>query len=332
MSGAPVVIDVAAARDLAISACLKAGASPAVAGSLADATVSAACFGHAGMGFPHLLDYLSSFREDRIRGDAVPAIDCPAPAIIHADAMGGIAQLGFDLAFDRLAEAACRFGVALFAQKNCYTAGELGYYVRRLAMEGLVSLAAANGPALLAAAPGTPAVYCTNPVAFGAPVDGGDPPLVIDQASSATAFVNLVRAAREGQAIPEGWAVDAHGDGTTDPSAALRGALLAFGGSKGANIALLVEVLSAGLAGASWSLDSPSFLSGDRPPNAGLTVVIISPTAISPDFGSRLANQLRRLEHLGVHIPGRRSKINSESGGLSVVLDRELFEEIRRQL
>ena len=45
----------------------------------------------------------------------------------------------------------------------------------------------------------------------------------------------------------------------TDPRAALRGALLAFGGARGANIALMVEVLAAGLAGANWALDAPSF-------------------------------------------------------------------------
>ena len=84
-------------------------------------------------------------------------------------------------------------------------------------------------------------VYCTNPIAFAAPLDEG-PPLLIDQASSATAFVELRRYAERGEALPPGWAVDADGQPTTDPHAAMRGALLAFGGARGANIALMVEV------------------------------------------------------------------------------------------
>ena len=140
-------------------------------------------------------------------------------------------------------------------------------------------------------------VYCTNPFAFAAPVDDG-PPLLIDQASSATAFVELRRYADRGEALPPGWAVDADGRPTTDPNAALRGALLAFGGARGANIALMVEVMAAGLAGANWALDAPSFTSGDRSPGAGLTVVAIAPALLAPDFPSRLRLELDRLAQL----------------------------------
>ena len=61
----------------------------------------------------------------------------PAPAAIHCDARGGIAQLGFDRVFDDLRRRAETFGIALFAQKGSYTTGELGYYPRRLAEAGL---------------------------------------------------------------------------------------------------------------------------------------------------------------------------------------------------
>ena len=86
----------------------------------------------------------------------------------------------------------------------------------------------------------------------------------------------------------------------------MRGALLAFGGARGANIALMVEVMAAGLGGANWALDAPSFLTGDRSPGAGLTVIAIAPTLLAPDFPQRLRLQLDRLAKLGVHIPGRR--------------------------
>jgi (2R)-3-sulfolactate dehydrogenase (NADP+) len=295
-----------AATDLAARAIRAAGASDEVALSLARATVSANAHGKGSSGFSHLMDYLAALRAGRIVGDAEPVVTSPAPAAIHCDAKGGIAQVGFDRAFDSLSERARTFGIALFAQNGSYTTGELGYYPRRLADAGLVAFAATSGPALMTVSGAKTPVYCTNPIAFAAPLDEG-PPLLIDQASSATAFVQLRHYAERGEALPVGWAVNAEGEPTTDPQAALRGALLAFGGARGANIALMVEVMAAGLAGANWALDAPSFLSGDRSPGAGLLVIVITPSLLAPDFPQRLRLQLDRLATLGVHIPGRRA-------------------------
>jgi (2R)-3-sulfolactate dehydrogenase (NADP+) len=294
------------ATGLAERACRAAGASEDAAKSLALATVSADAHGKTGIGFAHLVDYLAAFRERRIDGGADPVVTSPAPAVIHCDARGGIAQLGFDRALDDLRRRAETFGLALFAQSASYTTGELGYYPRRLAEAGLAALAATSGPALITVAGAKTPVYCTNPLAFAAPLDNG-PPLLIDQASSATAFVQLRHYAERGETLPPGWAVDVDGEPTTDPRAALRGALLAFGGARGANIALMVEVLAAGLTGANWALDAPSFTSGGRSPGAGLFVIALAPALLAPDFPRRLRLQLDRLAKLGVHIPVRRA-------------------------
>src|ERR1700733_634444 len=291
-----------AATDLAARAVRAAGANDETALALARATVSANAHGKESSGFSHLMDYLAPLRARRIVGDAEPAVSSPAPAAIHCDARGGIAQAGFDRAFDSLCERAQTFGIAVFAQNGSYTTGELGYYPRRLAERGLVAFAATSGPALMTVAGAKTPVYCTNPIAFAAPLDEG-PPLLIDQASSATAFVQLRYYAERGEALPAGWAVDGDGQPTTDPQAALRGALLAFGGARGANIA----VMAAGLAGANWALDAPSFISGNRSPGAGLLVIAITPTLLAPDFPQRVRLQLDRLAKLGVHIPGRRA-------------------------
>jgi (2R)-3-sulfolactate dehydrogenase (NADP+) len=299
-------LTLAEASDLAARACRAAGASDEAARSLAGATVSADAHGKSSIGFAHFLDYLAAFREGRIVGDADPVVTSPAPAAIHCDAKGGIAQLGFDRVFDELRRVARTLGVALFTQAKSYTTGELGYYPRRLAEAGLVAFAATNGPALIVVPGVKTPVYCTNPLAFAAPLDEG-PPLLIDQASSATAFVALKHLAERGEALPPGWAIDAAGQETTDPRAAMRGALLAFGGARGANIALMVEVLAAGLSGANWSLDAPPYTTGDRSPGAGLLVIAIAPSLLAPDFPKRLGLQLERLASLGVHIPGRRA-------------------------
>lgn len=293
-----------AARELARLASLGAGASDAAARSLAEATVAAEFSGRPALGLAHLPDYLTGLKVGRIAGAVQPEIDFPAPALVRVNAKGGIAQLGFDLAFEELRVRATTYGIAAFAQENSYTTGELGYYVRRLADAGLVALGATNGPALMTASGASEAVYCTNPLAFAAPVED-DVPLVIDQASSATAFVNIRGAAEKGAQIPEGWAIDAKGQPTTDAREAIKGALLAFGGARGANIALMVEILAAGLTGAHWSLDAPSFIAGSQSPGIGLFVVALKPDLLADGFSARLKVQLDRLASKGIYIPGR---------------------------
>ena len=304
MSGATVRLTLDEALALCTGAAMRAGASADAAGSLARATVAAEAAGQATVGLSHFLDYLDALREGRIDGTAEPQLDWPTPIIVRSDARGGTAHLGFDRAFDGLVAAARQYGMATFAQRNAFTCGSLGWFAGRLGDAGLVAIAATNGPALMAGSGTTVPVFCTNPLAFAAPVEGGSP-LLIDQASSATAFVNVRAAAERGKAIPTGWALGPEGEPTTDPAQALRGVLLPFGGAKGANVALMVEVMAAGLASANWAVDAPSILAGDRSPGSGLTIIALDPEAFDPGFASRLGAHLQRLagEH-GLHVPG----------------------------
>lgn len=297
-------LSIADIETLCLEAALSAGASADAAASLARATVAAEAEGNRAVGLDHLPFYLDAMREGRIDGLAEPTIERPLPAIVQVDARGGTAHLGYDRAFDWLVEATRTCGVGVFAQKDAYTCGSLGTFAQRLAEEGLVALAATNGPALMTVPGGRRPIYCTNPLAFAAPMGDGEA-LLIDQASSPTAYVKVREAAARGEALPAGWAIDGAGRPTTDPAAALKGALLTFGGARGANIALLVEVLSAGLTGANWSLDAPSISEGNHSPGTGLFVLAIEPRAFGPGFEDRLSAQARRLEAEGVHIPGR---------------------------
>lgn len=292
------------ADDFAMHACIAAGADAASARSLVDATLSACLHGPATLGFPHFVDYLNGFIEGRITRAPSPRLEHSLPAFLVSDADGGIAQLGFDRSFEGFVAAARTCGIAILTQSNSFTTGELGYYVRRLANEGLVGLAVTNANAMVVSKPGDRPVYSTNPMAFGFPLGPDSPPMVIDQASSATAFVNVVRAAEEGQSIPEGWAVDAAGKPTTDPNKALEGALLPFGGRKGGNIALFVEMLSAGLSGGNWSLDVRDFRSGATSPAVGLTVIAITPGKNPGENIARANAQSARLQDHGVFMPG----------------------------
>ena len=324
-----VRLDLDEAVSLCERAAMAAGANRENAAALASSVVAAEARGISAVGLSHFLDYLAALEAGRIDGNAEPVITRPSLAIHVSDARGGVAHTGFDRAFDDVARSARLFGVAIFVQRNAFTCGELGYFTGRLAREGLVSFAATNGPALLAGSGGAKPVYCTNPLSFAAPVEGSTP-LVIDQSSSSAAFVSIRKAAEEGRDIPAGWALDAAGKPTTDAAAAMKGALLAFGGNRGANIALMVEVLAAGLSGANWSLDAPSFAEGHESPGAGLFVLAIDPKLIDPDFASRLKEQLDRLafDH-HVHIPGRSS---GKAGMLAKALGLDVPADIARRI
>lgn len=306
------------------------GASQQVCDALCRSFLAAEMEGQPSVGFAHLLDYVAAMQAGRIDPNAQPEISRPAPAMISSDAKGGIAELGFDLAYDQITKAAHDFGLSLFAQRNAYTSGALGYYARRLAQDGLIAFAATNGPALMAGAGTKAPVFCTNPIAFAAPRAGLEP-LLIDQASSATAFVKIREAADRNAPLPDGWAIDEQGNPTSDPQAALKGALLAFGGNRGANIALMVEILAACMSGANWSVDAPSFSEGDQSPGCGLFILAMKPTLLDPDFATRLAAYTQRMSSdYGLYIPGeRKEEARQIASNGTLTISRKVLDSLR---
>lgn len=278
-----------------------AGADDTAAHALATATVVAEQAGSRAVGVAHFFDYLHAYREGRIVSGAIPEVTQPGPACLVADAHGGLAQVAFDAALPAV-RAAATDGIATLWLTNCYTCGELGYYPRLLAEGGFFALACANSPALMALGGSAGPVVGTNPLAFAVPRPGRSP-FVIDQATSQTAYVNVRDAARTGQPIPLGWAVGPDGEPTSDAAQALRGALLPFGGYRGGNMALMVELLAT-LAGASFSVDAPPFDRGQISPGTGVFVFCINPDVIAHGGAARMAGHLDTLRSAhGVSLP-----------------------------
>jgi (2R)-3-sulfolactate dehydrogenase (NADP+) len=167
-------------------------------------------------------------------------------------------------------------------------------------------------------------VLGTNPLAYGVPRPG-KLPVVIDQASSSTAFVNIRRAAAAGDPIAAGWALGPDGEQTQDASAALRGTLLPFGSHRGGNIALLVELLAT-LSGASFSVDAAPFDSGSTSPRIGVLVLVVDP-ANFPGSVERLAGQFEslRADHQ-VRLPA----VELTSLGDSVEIGQDVLQRLER--
>jgi len=151
--------------------------------------------------------------------------------------------------------------------------------------------------------------FGTNPVAAIFPRRDGAP-LAVDLSLSEVARGKLMVAAKEGKAIPLGWALDRDGNATTDPRAGLEGTMLPVGGTKGAMLALVVELLVTALTGAALGFEASSFFvdEGNRP-RIGQAFLVVDPGALA---GRDI--YLERVETLlaamcsdpGVRLPGQR--------------------------
>lgn len=297
---------------LAVAVLLAHGASQENAKSIADTVTSAErdeCKSHGLFRIPF---YVRGFEAGKVRGDAVPELVDVAPGIARVDAHGGYAPLALDLGIDVLAQKAREKGIAALGIVNCHHVAALWPEVERLAEQGLVAFAFTSYMAFVSPAGGTQPVYGTNPMAFGWP-RVGKPPLVFDQASSVTARGEILLHKRDDQPIPLGWAIDSDGNPTTDPTAALGGAQLPFGGYKGAAIALMVELLAGPLIGSVFSFEASELDSDETlPPIGGEFVMAIDPARWTPsgDSGAQLAHAeklfAKVLEQGGTRLPSDR--------------------------
>jgi len=188
------------------------------------------------------------------------------------------------------------FGIVGTRRTNSPT-GAIGYYARWLAAEGLIGFVCSGSPELMAMHGSYEAFLGTNPLAIGIPTAGA--PLVFDMATAAIAWYGIHLANAEGGSIPEGVAYDADGRITTDPAAALAGAIKAFGGYKGAALALIVEALTRPLVGAVRNDDGAKL-------DWGNLVFAIDPELLADDlasFQAGVSDLLARVKKLK-RLPG----------------------------
>lgn len=309
-----VTVTIDEVRHLTDAALRAHGAGPVQAASVARAVARAEAVGNVICGLYYLESYCLQLRSGRVRGQVDPHVSRPRPGSVTVDAGFGFAQPAFDAGLSDAVAAARANGVATLAVAHAHTCTALGYFTERIGAEGLIGLGFTNASPVVAPPGGARPVIGTNPIALTVPGPARDPdrPLLqFDFSTSAVALGKITMAKAAGMPIPLGWAVDAEGQPTTDPEAALKGALVSAGGHKGWGFGLMAEVMAACLTGSVNSLDVGALKAAEgHPHDLGQFYILIDPATHSEHFAARFARLATAIaDQDGARLPGSRRVI-----------------------
>ncbi|MEM5819270.1 MAG: Ldh family oxidoreductase, partial [Desulfitobacterium hafniense] len=226
-----------------------------------------------------------------------------------------------------------QLGICAVGIKGSNHCGASGYYCELAAEQGLVSIVLTDGPPATPPWGGREAYFGTNPMAFGLP-RAQKPHIIVDLATSLAARGKVIRAAAQGEKIPEGWALDREGLPTTDPQAALTGVLLPMAGAKGYALSLVVEHLAGVLVGAGFGKDVAwQYSEGNKPANVGHFIILVKADAFMEmaDYHKRTEQFVEEIKKIPlapgtkeIKLPGERSweqQQNTEAQGISLDAD-----------
>jgi LDH2 family malate/lactate/ureidoglycolate dehydrogenase len=197
-------------------------------------------------------------------------------ATVIIDGGDGLGVIAGKQAVEIAVKKAKQFGIATALVRNTNNIGSLACYTEAAAAQGMIAFMCCNAASAMSPWGGAEAWIGTNPIAI-AIYTGGGIMFSADMASSVVARGKIRKAACNGEAIPSDWAIDAKGNLTTDPVAALKGCLLPMGGPKGSALALAVDIIAGMLSGARYAADLKSFHTpcGSTGVGAALTVINI---------------------------------------------------------
>lgn len=332
-------LSLAEAWDLSLSVLEGNGFSPAHAHAIAR-TICAGqkdeCHSH---GLYRLIVCAHTVRGGKVSPDAEPDILNAAPALVRADAKGAYSLLAFERGLPLLVEKARHQGMAALAINHCYHFSALWPEVEAIAACGLVGVAMTPSHAWVAPYGGTKGVFGTNPLAFAWPRPQGQNPFVFDFATSAAARGEIELHRRAGKPIPEGWGLDADGQPTTDAEAAMKGAMLTFGGHKGSALSAMIELMAGPLIGDFLSLESMAYDdgAGATPYHGELAIAIDPKIFMGPDWHQhtdRAEALFGAITGQGARLPSQRryeARARSEASD-TVTIPAALYHDIQALL
>jgi delta1-piperideine-2-carboxylate reductase len=281
---------------------------------------------------------LRTVKAGKVVPDAMPVLDNAPGAILRVDAKGCFSNAAFELGAPALGARARELGMAALVINDCVHFAALWPEIEVLTGMGLAAMAMCPSYASVAPTGGTAPLMGTNPFAFGWPRTSGAP-YVFDFATSVAARGEIELHRRAGDPLPEGWALDKDGAPTTDPEAALNGAMLPFGAHKGSAISTMIELLAGVMIG---DLTSPEALdllgTTTLAPKHGELILAFDPTRFAAGRGDPLARAETLFDAIaaqGARLPSQRrfaARAETEKNGI-VLSEAEmaLMEKLRDQ-
>lgn len=217
----------------------------------ADVLIRADLEGTDSHGISRLPIYAKRMKEGRIHANPAIAMKKTGESVLLVDGDNGLGPIVSVHACRQGMSIAKETGAAAVAVRGSNHFGAASYYCQMACDQGLAAMVFTNSPPGIPPWGGARAFFGTNPIAFGFPT-GTEAPVMIDMSTSVVARGKIILAAKQGQPIPKGWAINARGEETEDPEEALAGAVLPVGGAKGCALSLAVEVLTGVLSGAAF--------------------------------------------------------------------------------
>ena len=276
--------------------------------------------------------YCGMLRRGRAVGAAEPRMQAERAGACLIDNRDGLPYVSVQWAVEEAIQRARRNGIAFAGIRNSAHVGVMGIHLLPVAQAGMVGFAFTNSPAAIPPWGGKKALFGTNPVAAAFPRKGKDP-LIIDLAMTTVVRGRIMMAMRKGERIPEGWALGADGKPTTDPKEAIeRGSLFPIGGSKGAMLALMFELICAALTGAAIGAEADSFFveEGNRP-RIGQAFIAIDPGALAgtDKYFERVETVVgTMLKDPEVRLPGSRRFASAAAAKKGIEVPDELLQQI----
>ena len=285
------------------------GAEVWIARAVADAVRKAEAVGNRICGLYYLESYCQQLSSGRVDGRIEPVVTRVRPGVVEVDAGFGFAQPAFKRGLPQAVAAARENGTASLAICHAHTCTSLGYFTSQIALAGLIGLGLTNASPIVAPPGGKNRVIGTNPIAFSVPDGHGGIAMQFDQSTTTVALGKITMAKAAGERIPEGWAIDADGVPTSDPTAALAGSIISMGGYKGWGFGLMAEVLAAGMTGSTSSRNvKPLKAPEGAPHDLGQYYLLMDPE-VSGAFFDRMAEVAQGVAlDPGARLPGQNTQ------------------------
>jgi delta1-piperideine-2-carboxylate reductase len=315
-------------RTVCIKALKAAGCDDANADAISG-TVCAAerdhCHSHGILRMP---GYLKSFAGGKANPTATPTWEKTAPGVIRGDGDNGFAPLSLNMMADDVGDLAKQQGVACLALTNMHHFAALWPEMELMTQQGLVAMTMTSAFPIVPPPGGAKPLFGTNPIAFGWPRNNGEA-VIFDMATAARAHGEILMAAREGKQLPPGTIIDKYGNPSTNPEDVHGGAILAFGGAKGALVSMMVELMAGALMGEPFSFETAKKVEPDGLANRGGQLIIaIDPARFGDASGwATHAEALfaEMIKQEGVRMPSRRRyearRMTEVSGSVDVASD-----------